>query len=166
MVKLLVSVQRTVRWLDGKEPACRCRQHGVWSLGRENDNPLRYSCPENPMDRGAWRAAVHGVSESRTRLSIERWRRGCWRSGCCSPDRRRLSVLCLGRCIPGPTASFPPVPRGALAPTPTASASSTSMATVSPRPRRPWWPCIGGGLPRSSSRNWWVPPPLAWNFLY
>ena len=34
-----------------------------------NGNPLQYSCLENPRDRGAWRAAVHGVAESRTRLS-------------------------------------------------------------------------------------------------
>ena len=32
-------------------------------------SPLQYSCWENPMDGGAWRAAVHGVAESRTRLS-------------------------------------------------------------------------------------------------
>ena len=31
--------------------------------------PLQYSCLENPMDGGAWWAAVHGVAESRTRLS-------------------------------------------------------------------------------------------------
>ena len=31
--------------------------------------PLQYSCLENPMDGGAWRAAVHGVAEGRTRLS-------------------------------------------------------------------------------------------------
>ena len=31
--------------------------------------PLQYSCMENPMDRGAWWAAVHGVAKSRTRLS-------------------------------------------------------------------------------------------------
>ena len=31
--------------------------------------PLQYSCLENPMDRGAWKAAVHGVARSRTRLS-------------------------------------------------------------------------------------------------
>ena len=31
--------------------------------------PLQYSCLENPMDRGAWWAAVHGVAKSRTRLS-------------------------------------------------------------------------------------------------
>ena len=32
-------------------------------------NPLQYSCLENPMDGGAWWAAVHGVAKSRTRLS-------------------------------------------------------------------------------------------------
>ena len=31
--------------------------------------PLQYSCLENPMDRGTWKAAVHGVAEGRTRLS-------------------------------------------------------------------------------------------------
>ena len=34
-----------------------------------NGNPLQYSCLENPMDGGAWSAAVHGVTKSRTRLS-------------------------------------------------------------------------------------------------
>ena len=34
-----------------------------------NGNPLQYSCLENPMDGGAWQAAVHGVAKSRTRLS-------------------------------------------------------------------------------------------------
>ena len=39
-------------------------------LTREgNGTPLQYSCPENPMDRGAWWAAVHGVAKSRTQLS-------------------------------------------------------------------------------------------------
>ena len=37
--------------------------------GREgNGTPLQCSCLENPMDGGAWWAAVHGVAESRTRL--------------------------------------------------------------------------------------------------
>ena len=31
-----------------------------------NGNPLQYSCPENPMDRGAWRATVHRVAKSET----------------------------------------------------------------------------------------------------
>ena len=34
-----------------------------------NGTPLQYSCVENPMDRGAWWAAVHGVARSQTRLS-------------------------------------------------------------------------------------------------
>ena len=47
----------------------------VWSLGclgrspgGGHGNPLQYSCLENPMDRGAWRATVHGVAKSLTRL--------------------------------------------------------------------------------------------------
>ena len=39
------------------------------SPGEGNDNPLQYSCLENPMEGGAWSASVHGVSKSRTRLS-------------------------------------------------------------------------------------------------
>ena len=39
------------------------------SPGEGNGNPLQYSCLENPMDRGAWWATVHGVTKSRTRLS-------------------------------------------------------------------------------------------------
>ena len=36
----------------------------VRSPGRGHDNPLQYSCLENPMDRGAWQATVHRVTES------------------------------------------------------------------------------------------------------
>ena len=39
------------------------------SPGGGHGNPLQYSCLENPRDRGAWWAAVHGVAKSRTRLS-------------------------------------------------------------------------------------------------
>ena len=38
-------------------------------IGEGNGSPLQYSCLENPMDGGAWWAAVHGVAKSRTRLS-------------------------------------------------------------------------------------------------
>ena len=38
------------------------------SPGEGNGNPLQYSCLENPRDRGAWRATVHRVAKSRTRL--------------------------------------------------------------------------------------------------
>ena len=46
------------------------------SLGRHG-NPLQYSCLENSMDRGAWQAAVHGVTKSQTQ--------GNYRSSCCLP---------------------------------------------------------------------------------
>ena len=36
------------------------------SNGESNGTPLQYSCLENPMDGGAWKAAVHGVAESWT----------------------------------------------------------------------------------------------------
>ena len=63
--------------VNGKEPACQFRihkrrgfDHGVGRSPGEywHGNPLQYSCLENPMDRGAWRAAVHGVTKSQTRL--------------------------------------------------------------------------------------------------
>ena len=39
------------------------------SVGEGDGTPLQYSCLENPMDGGAWWAAVHGVAEGRTQLS-------------------------------------------------------------------------------------------------
>ena len=39
------------------------------SSGEGHDNPLQYSCLENPIDRGAWWATVHGVTKSQTWLS-------------------------------------------------------------------------------------------------
>ena len=59
-------------WLsDGKESACNAGYLGsIPGLGRfpgeGNDYPLRYSCLENFMDRGAWWATVHGVAKSQT----------------------------------------------------------------------------------------------------
>ena len=54
--------------LSGKEDHCT-KQHliiYVASGGEGNGTPLQYSCLENPMDGGAWEAAVHGVVKSRT----------------------------------------------------------------------------------------------------
>ena len=39
------------------------------SFGEENGNPFQYSCLENPMDRGAWHATVHGVAKNRTQVN-------------------------------------------------------------------------------------------------
>ena len=39
-------------------------------LGGGHANPLQYSCLENPTDRGAWWATVHGVAKSQTRLKV------------------------------------------------------------------------------------------------
>ena len=52
--------------LDGKESACNAGDPGsILGLGRcpgeGNGHPIQYSCLENPMDRGAWWAIVHGV---------------------------------------------------------------------------------------------------------
>ena len=41
----------------------------IASFGEGNGTPLQYSCLENPMDGGAWNAAVHGVAEGQTQLS-------------------------------------------------------------------------------------------------
>ena len=44
-------------------PACNAGDPGLGrSSGVGNGNPLQYSCLDNPMDRGAWRATVHGVT--------------------------------------------------------------------------------------------------------
>ena len=40
------------------------------SPGEGNGNPLQYSCLENSIDRGAWQATVHGVTESQTQLNM------------------------------------------------------------------------------------------------
>ena len=57
-----------------KASACNARDLGsIPGLGRSpgegNGNPLQYSCLENPMDRRAWWATVHGVAKSQTRPS-------------------------------------------------------------------------------------------------
>ena len=44
-------------------------QHFKLRIGEGSGTPLQYSCLENPMDGGAWKAAVHGVTEGQTRLS-------------------------------------------------------------------------------------------------
>ena len=72
---------------DSKESACDAGEPGsipgsARSPGEGNGNPLQYSCLENPMDRGAWRATVH-IVQQRELYSICRdipqWKR-LWRN--------------------------------------------------------------------------------------
>ena len=60
-----------LQWLSGKESTSNAGAsggpwvhslHGEYPLEKEMANLLQYSCLENPMDRGAWRATVHGVT--------------------------------------------------------------------------------------------------------
>ena len=69
----------------GEQKMFLCMFLNMASLGNGEGNgtPLQYSCLENPMDRGAWKAAVRGVAEGWTRLSdfaftFMHWRRK-WR---------------------------------------------------------------------------------------
>ena len=59
-----------------KESACNAGAPGLISglersPGEGDGNPLQYSCLENPMDRGAWRATVHGVARVRHDLAAK-----------------------------------------------------------------------------------------------
>ena len=65
-----VLLQRLPQWLGNKESTCEAQATGdAGSIprsgrctGGEHGNPFLYSCLGNPMDRGAWRAQVHGVA--------------------------------------------------------------------------------------------------------
>jgi len=67
LLQLLEYMNTLSRWLSGKESACNAGDSGSIlgqedSPGKGNGNPLQYSCLGNPMDRGVWRAIVHGVT--------------------------------------------------------------------------------------------------------
>ena len=66
-VKNLPAVQETwVPSLGRKDPP-----------GESSGDPLQYSCLENPMDKGAWWATVHGVTKRQTQLSDQRFYFSC-----------------------------------------------------------------------------------------
>ena len=63
-------LRATKDWMKGNSESFPCFWQKLACLSREgNGTPLQYSCLENPMGRGAWWAAVHGVAKSRTQLS-------------------------------------------------------------------------------------------------
>ena len=55
--------------LKSRDITLLTKVHLVKAIGEGNGTLLQYSCLENPMDGGAWKAAVHGVAEGQTRLS-------------------------------------------------------------------------------------------------
>ena len=100
---------------DGKASACNVEDLGSIpgsgrSPGEGNANPLQYPCLENPMNRGAWRATVHGVTKSWTGLSnfphsvyqspIPRWHSGK-ESACQFRKRRKCGLNPWAGKIPG-----------------------------------------------------------------
>ena len=61
-------------WLSGKDSACQAGDLSLTpgsgrSVGEENGKTIQHSCLGNPMGRGAWRAMVHMITKSQTRLS-------------------------------------------------------------------------------------------------
>ena len=83
---------------------------GKVNKGESNGNPLQYSCLENPMDGGAWWAAVHGVSKTRTRLSdftftFMHWRRKWQPTPVFLPGESQGRGSLVGCCLWGRTES-------------------------------------------------------------
>ena len=68
-LKLLFSIYISLRlpwWLSGKESAYNAEDpDSIPGSGRENGDPLQYSCLENSMHRGAWHSTIHRVAQSR-----------------------------------------------------------------------------------------------------
>ena len=69
LTTLISQVALVVKSLPASAGGIRDKS-SITGLGRSpgggHGNPLQYSCLENPMDRGAWRATVHGVAQSWT----------------------------------------------------------------------------------------------------
>ena len=69
---------QVVQWQRIHLPIQEMQETWVWYLGQEdpsrvgNGNLLQYSCLENSMDRGAWRAIVHGLTKSQKQLSAHK----------------------------------------------------------------------------------------------
>ena len=67
------SVQGLPWWLSGKESSCNTEDSGsISGSGRSprggHGSPPQYSCLENPIERGAWQATAHGITQSRGQL--------------------------------------------------------------------------------------------------
>ena len=90
-------------WLSGRESACDTRDTedvgSILGSGRsprgEHGNPLQYSCLENPMDKGAWRATIHRVAKSQMwlkRLSMHTCTHACLKYLTCASKRQTYGM--------------------------------------------------------------------------
>ena len=97
---------------NGKEPACWCRldartaglvRGSGGSPGGMHSSPLQYACLESPVDRGAWWATVHRVTESRTWLkwlsthtcTMLAWKRVVWPNLTCQGSLSWENSFCF-----------------------------------------------------------------------
>ena len=71
--KEVLKIRAEINEKETKETTAKINKTKSWFFEKinkidkpGNDTPLQYSCLENPMDGGAWRAAVHGVAEGQT----------------------------------------------------------------------------------------------------
>ena len=100
---------REERWLDGITDSMDISLSKFHDMvkDREGDGtPLQYCCLENPMDGGAWWAAVHGVAEGRTGLSLfsfMHWRRKWQPTPVILPRESQGRRSLVGCCLWGPT---------------------------------------------------------------
>ena len=134
----------TLGGVSGKERTCHCRRHKsqfeLW-VGkipwRRKWQPTQYSCLKNPMGRGAWRAAVHGVPKSRTCL---KWLSTAQGSGSWNRTLKRSNHLkTCSTSFPGArSASFSPLnsPHGVLK---VGSFSSIGFSLHRGRGQTPLW---------------------------
>ena len=89
---------------DSKESACNAGDRGsvsglARSSGEGNSNPLQCSCLENPLERGAWRATVHGVAQSQTLTEWLTLSHSRDLQAHCKPERHLFTVRALSRGI-------------------------------------------------------------------